>query len=84
MQVDLYYEELEYEKIEEQKAFVLGSLFSEIGGFMGLLLGASLLTVCELIDHLIIRCFTKVRRSKADVNPEGVRSKTNLMQTNHM
>ena len=30
------------------------SIFSEIGGFLGLLLGASVLTVCEIFDFIII------------------------------
>ena len=52
LQVDIFYKELNYEKITQQKAFELVSLFSEVGGFMGLLLGASVLTVCELLDYL--------------------------------
>ena len=56
MQVDLYYEALQYEIVEEQKAFVPSSLFAEVGGFLGLLLGASVMTLCELIDYLILLC----------------------------
>ena len=62
MQVDLYYEDLQFQVVEEQKAFVIGSLFSEVGGFLGLLLGASIITVCELIDYLILIVGQKVTK----------------------
>ena len=61
LQVDLYYEDLQYQVVEEQKAFVIGSLFSEVGGFLGLLLGASIITVCELVDYLLMSCGNKLR-----------------------
>ena len=58
--VDVFYKKLEYEEVVEQKAFVLGSLFSEVGGFLGLLLGASILTVCEFIDYIVVLIKTKL------------------------
>ena len=30
------------------------SLFSQVGGFLGLLLGASILTVCEILDFILV------------------------------
>ena len=66
--MDIFYEELSYEEIEENIAFEFLSLLSEIGGFLGLLLGASVLTVCELVDYLTLallrKCSTKVVSSK--------------------
>ena len=53
LQVDIFFKELNYEKIEQLELFKLESLFGEIGGFLGLLLGASVLTVCELIDFVL-------------------------------
>ena len=32
----------------------LFSLFSQVGGFLGLLLGASILTVCEILDFIVM------------------------------
>ena len=52
IQIDIFYEELSYEEIEQNIAFEFLSLLSEIGGFLGLLLGASILTVCELVDYV--------------------------------
>ncbi len=40
--------------MEQNKAFEFLSLLSEVGGFMGLLLGASVLTVCEMVDFVIV------------------------------
>ena len=30
------------------------SLFLQVGGFLGLLLGASILTVCEILDFILV------------------------------
>lgn len=59
IQVDIFYQELSYEEIEENKAFEFLSLLSEIGGFLGLLLGASVLTVCELVDYITLVIINK-------------------------
>ncbi len=59
--MDIFYEELTYESIQQQPAFVIGSLIGEIGGFLGLLLGASVLTVCELLDYLIMKVSCKMK-----------------------
>ena len=59
--MDIFYEELSYEEIEQNIAFEFLSLLSEIGGFLGLLLGASVLTVCELIDYITMATITKFK-----------------------
>ena len=67
VQVDIFYQELSFKEIEQNIAFEFLSLLSEIGGFLGLLLGASILTVCELVDYLTLalirKCSTKVQPS---------------------
>ena len=68
IQLDVYYRELSYEKIDQQVAFERLSLLSEVGGFMGLLLGASVLTVFELIDFGILSLLARCKRSGA-INP---------------
>ncbi len=52
--MDIFYQELNFQEIQQNKAFEFLSLLSEVGGFMGLLLGASVLTVCEMVDFLIV------------------------------
>ena len=69
MAVDIFYEELSYEEIQQNVAFEFLSLLSEIGGFLGLLLGASVLTVCELIDFVALATINKFKRSQISVSP---------------
>lgn len=52
IKVNIFYKELTYERIEQQMSFQFISLMSEIGGMMGLLLGASVLTICEFVDFV--------------------------------
>ena len=65
--MDIFFEELSYEQIEQQVAFGFPSLLSEIGGLLGLLLGASVLTVCELVDYLVLSLASKVERKNGPV-----------------
>ncbi|XP_066271540.1 acid-sensing ion channel 4-A-like [Branchiostoma lanceolatum] len=48
----VFYEELSYRKITELKAMDGGQLASNIGGMMGLFIGASLLTLLEVWEYL--------------------------------
>ena len=52
------------------------SLFSQVGGFLGLLLGASILTVCEILDFILVSIAAalnerKTRGEVADVGEDG-------------
>ncbi len=60
--MDVFYPELSYEDVKQNPAFEFLSLLSEVGGFLGLLLGASVLTVFELVDYLLLNI---VQRFKA-------------------
>ena len=64
LQLDIYYQQLSYEKVSQQVAFEFLSLLSEVGGFLGLLLGASVLTVCEVVDYLALAFFKATRRKR--------------------
>lgn len=57
--MDIFYKDLSYERVEQQPSFPFLSLLSEVGGFMGLLLGASILTVCELLDYIVLTISNK-------------------------
>ena len=61
MQVDIFYPELTYEVKEQHIVFDFLSLLSEIGGFLGLLLGASVLTVCEPVDYISLQIYKRFR-----------------------
>ena len=69
MAVDIFYEELSYEEIEQNVAFGFLSLLSEIGGFLGLLLGASALTVCELVDFIVLATVNKIKKKQTSDIP---------------
>ena len=68
MQVDIFYQEISYEEIEQNIAFEFLSFLSEIGGFLGLLLGASVLTVCDLVDYISLTFLTKLNAQKKVTN----------------
>eukprot|EP00058_Branchiostoma_floridae_P011542 XP_002597030.1 hypothetical protein BRAFLDRAFT_96180 [Branchiostoma floridae] len=48
----VFYDQLNYQKIRELKAMDGGQLASNIGGMMGLFIGASLLTLLEVWEYL--------------------------------
>ena len=49
-------------------AFEFLSLLSEIGGFLGLLLGASVLTVFELVDFVALAAINKFKTKQMTAN----------------
>ncbi|XP_020647763.3 acid-sensing ion channel 4 isoform X1 [Pogona vitticeps] len=50
--LDIFFEALNYESIEQKKAYNLAGLLGDIGGQMGLFIGASVLTVLEILDYI--------------------------------
>ncbi|XP_062337082.1 acid-sensing ion channel 1C isoform X2 [Osmerus eperlanus] len=50
--MDIFFEALNYEKIEQKKAYEIAGLLGDIGGQMGLFIGASVLTILEIFDYL--------------------------------
>ena len=48
--VNLYYDELSYIEITEAPAMNQVALMAAIGGFMGMFLGMSFMTLVELVD----------------------------------
>ena len=54
--------------MEQNKAFEFLSLLSEIGGFLGLLLGASVLTVFEIVDFVLVKIFNRIRGKSGQQN----------------
>ena len=64
MQADIFYPELTFEQVEQHIAFEFLSLLSEIGGFLGLLFGASVPTVCELFDYISLQIYKRFRTHK--------------------
>uniref|UniRef100_A0A4W3GIK9 Acid-sensing ion channel 1-like n=3 Tax=Callorhinchus milii TaxID=7868 RepID=A0A4W3GIK9_CALMI len=50
--LDIFFEALNYETIEQKKAYEVAGLLGDIGGQMGLFIGASILTILEIFDYL--------------------------------
>ncbi|KAM6452026.1 acid-sensing ion channel 3 isoform 1-T3 [Liasis olivaceus] len=50
--LDIFFEALNYETVEQKKAYEVAGLLGDIGGQMGLFIGASLLTILEIFDYL--------------------------------
>ncbi|CAI9160866.1 unnamed protein product [Rangifer tarandus platyrhynchus] len=50
--LDIFFEALNYEVVEQKKAYEMSELLGDIGGQMGLFIGASLLTILEILDYL--------------------------------
>ncbi|XP_062594595.1 uncharacterized protein LOC134256016 [Saccostrea cucullata] len=53
LQVDIFYRQMSYEEIHQQEAYDMFSLWCDIGGTMGLFLGASFLSVVEIVDFIL-------------------------------
>ncbi|XP_006818455.1 acid-sensing ion channel 1-like [Saccoglossus kowalevskii] len=64
LDVWFYFQELSFEEIIQEEAYSASTLQSDIGGFLGLFLGASLVTVGEFMDFLWIFCMKKYNISR--------------------
>ncbi|XP_074650928.1 bile acid-sensitive ion channel-like [Tubulanus polymorphus] len=60
----IFFEELSYEKIEQQVAVTFGDLLGDIGGQMGLFLGISLMTTLEFLEYFINIIFRIINRNQ--------------------
>ncbi|XP_061114827.1 acid-sensing ion channel 1-like isoform X1 [Conger conger] len=75
--LDIFFEALNYETIEQKKAYEVAGLLGDIGGQMGLFIGASILTILELFDYLyevikyqLCRCSQK-KHKNTNNNEQG-------------
>ena len=53
LKLDVFYRQLSYEFIQQQKGYDEYALICDIGGSLGLFIGASMLTVVEVIDLIL-------------------------------
>ncbi len=60
----VYYPELIEENVIHQKSFSLMSLFCNIGGVFGLILGAGLISIIEVFDFLCSKGLSKMGTKK--------------------
>ena len=66
----VYYSDLKYTYIESEAAYTSLALMCDIGGALGLILGSTMLTVCELADFLLILAATWIK-ARASVGVVG-------------
>ncbi|EDO29540.1 predicted protein [Nematostella vectensis] len=66
--LDVYFDELSYDLIEQKPSFDRWSLIAMIGGYLGLFLGMSLLTVLEFFDFLVMKLLNRISSNKKGVN----------------
>ncbi|XP_030435499.1 acid-sensing ion channel 4 isoform X1 [Gopherus evgoodei] len=67
--LDIFFEALNYEAIEQKKAYELAGLLGDIGGQMGLFIGASILTILEILDYIYEVVRDKVSRALGRAKP---------------
>uniref|UniRef100_A0AAQ5XNP1 Acid-sensing ion channel 1 n=1 Tax=Amphiprion ocellaris TaxID=80972 RepID=A0AAQ5XNP1_AMPOC len=62
--LDIFFEALNYETIEQKKAYEVAGLLGDIGGQMGLFIGASILTILEIFDYLyeVRKCLQSINK----------------------
>ena len=64
--VNIFYDSLSYIELTESPQMTLVSLFASVGGNLGLFLGVSFLTVCELIEFLFEVYYQRKKTSKVE------------------
>ncbi|VDM23844.1 unnamed protein product [Toxocara canis] len=65
--IEIYYEQMSYEKLTESVSYLVVNLISDIGGQAGLWLGASVITLLEVIIF-VFRILTIYCRRNRDAN----------------
>ncbi|XP_038044102.1 acid-sensing ion channel 1A-like [Patiria miniata] len=64
MEVYVFMEEIMYMEIQQQEAYTLEHFEGDIGGYMGLLCGMSLITLVEWLDFIVITLYKRFGCSK--------------------
>uniref|UniRef100_A0AC35G2G6 Uncharacterized protein n=1 Tax=Panagrolaimus sp. PS1159 TaxID=55785 RepID=A0AC35G2G6_9BILA len=60
--IEIYYEQMSYETLTERESYLFVNMISDIGGQAGLWLGASVITVFEILAFLTKVCAVYFRR----------------------
>jgi len=68
LQLDIFYGELKYVSVEQSVAYDASSLLSDIGGFLGLCIGGTVITVFEVIDAVVYNAYLKIRYGNRPVS----------------
>ncbi|XP_064640726.1 uncharacterized protein LOC135495761 [Lineus longissimus] len=60
----IYFQEMNYELIQQQEAYTIFALLSDIGGSMGLFVGGSVISIFEIIDVFLYNQISKKMQEK--------------------
>ena len=66
LKLDIYFEDLYVEELNQIPAYGLENLLADIGGTLGLWMGISVLTIAELIELIIRLCSIVTKADKTD------------------
>ena len=66
--LQIYFETMEYHVVKEKPSYVLHDLMANIGGLLGLFLGASAITLIELLEQTVLCGYKAVSKRSNRVN----------------
>ncbi|RDD47924.1 Acid-sensing ion channel 5 [Trichoplax sp. H2] len=75
--LDIYYSDLHTNAIEQKRATGFAEVLSNIGGQMGLFIGASIITIAEILQYLIRIFYNKAFNKPADKSKEDLNLEQN-------
>uniref|UniRef100_A0A8C2IJU5 Acid-sensing (proton-gated) ion channel family member 4b n=1 Tax=Cyprinus carpio TaxID=7962 RepID=A0A8C2IJU5_CYPCA len=78
--LDIFFEALNYETIEQKKAYDIAGLLGDIGGQMGLFIGASILTILEILDYIYEVVKYKIKKLLKPKKSQKQQNQRNLIQ----
>ncbi|ELT96675.1 hypothetical protein CAPTEDRAFT_144179, partial [Capitella teleta] len=64
--LDVYFKDFSFQLTKQSKEYTVSSFFSDVGGYMGLLLGASVISVVEIFDYILLGCITSGKKNEAN------------------
>jgi len=59
--LQVYFSELTYTRIDTEAAYTWLALLCDIGGVLGLILGSTVLTLCEFTDFFVLQILVWIR-----------------------
>lgn len=63
LEVNIYFEDMVIETMEQQPAYSLSNLVGVIGGTLGVFIGASILTISEFLEFFILLVLSKLKKT---------------------
>ncbi|KJH44648.1 degenerin [Dictyocaulus viviparus] len=70
--IQIFYEELNYETLQETPAYTLTSVLADLGGLTGLWIGASVVSLLEIFSLVVFAAQAYVRRRKGSITSSSL------------